>query len=40
MPVARLGFMLKQFGFFDRNPALEVPPPESDSPHCHHALAR
>ena len=27
MPVASLGFMLKPFGFFDRNPALDVPPP-------------
>ena len=32
MSVARIGFMLKPVGFFDRNPALDVPPP---SPHCH-----
>ena len=33
MPVARLGFMLKPHGFFDRNPALDVPPPHPA--HCH-----
>jgi len=27
MPVARIGFELKPVGFFDRNPALDVPPP-------------
>ena len=27
MPVARCGFTLKPTGFFDRNPALGVPPP-------------
>lgn len=26
MPVARIGFELKPWGFFDRNPALDVPP--------------
>jgi len=26
MPVDRTGFVLKPFGFFDRNPALDVPP--------------
>ena len=26
MPVARIGFHLKPQGFFDRNPALDVPP--------------
>jgi primary-amine oxidase len=31
MPVERLGFMLKPDGFFDRNPALDVPP---SSEHC------
>jgi primary-amine oxidase len=32
MPVDRVSFWLKPFGFFDRNPALDVPP----SPHaCH-----
>jgi primary-amine oxidase len=28
MPVARVGFMLKPWGFFDRSPALDVPPSE------------
>jgi Cu2+-containing amine oxidase len=32
MPVTRTGFMLKPTGFFDRNPALDVPAPAS---HCH-----
>jgi primary-amine oxidase len=27
MPVATIGFQLKPVGFFDRNPALDVPPP-------------
>jgi primary-amine oxidase len=32
MPVDRVSFSLKPFGFFDRNPALDLPP----SPHaCH-----
>ena len=31
MPVATIGFMLKPVGFFDRNPALDVPRPM----HCH-----
>jgi primary-amine oxidase len=37
MPVARLGFALKPFGFFDRNPALDVPPPHAsgNGSHCH-----
>jgi primary-amine oxidase len=26
MPVERIGFMLKPVGFFDRNPALDIPP--------------
>jgi primary-amine oxidase len=26
MPVERVGFALKPVGFFDRNPALDVPP--------------
>ena len=34
MPVAMIGFTLKPVGFFERNPALDVPPPE---PHCHPA---
>ncbi|HET8851083.1 MAG TPA: primary-amine oxidase, partial [Ktedonobacteraceae bacterium] len=33
MPVGYLGFTLKPVGFFDRNPALDVPPP----PHKHGA---
>jgi primary-amine oxidase len=32
MPVARCGFALKPTGFFDRNPALDVPPPAGG--HC------
>ncbi len=32
MPVARCGFTLKPTGFFDRNPALDVPPPAGG--HC------
>jgi primary-amine oxidase len=32
MPVARCGFTLKPTGFFDRNPALDVPPPPGG--HC------
>ena len=38
MPVVSLGFMLKPDGFFDRSPALDVPPPdhpERSAPHCH-----
>ena len=27
MPVATIGFALKPVNFFDRNPALDVPPP-------------
>jgi primary-amine oxidase len=34
MPVAMIGFTLKPVGFFARNPALDVPPPE---PNCHPA---
>jgi primary-amine oxidase len=33
MPVDRCGFSLKPSGFFDRNPALDVPAPASG--HCH-----
>lgn len=33
MPVECTGFLLVPFGFFDRNPALDVPPPSSS--HCH-----
>jgi primary-amine oxidase len=34
MPVATVGFKLKPVGFFDRNPALDVPPPVSHRSHC------
>jgi primary-amine oxidase len=34
MPVEYTGFSLIPFGFFDRNPALDVPP-SSDGDHCH-----
>ena len=33
MPVDYTGFTLKPVGFFDRNPALDVPP--TVSKHCH-----
>ena len=33
MPVEYCGFLLTPFGFFDRNPALDVPP--SPEGHCH-----
>jgi primary-amine oxidase len=33
MPVEYTGFLLSPFGFFDRNPALDVPPSEGE--HCH-----
>jgi primary-amine oxidase len=33
MPVEYCGFLLTPFGFFDRNPALDVPP--SEPGHCH-----
>ena len=33
MPVDYTGFTLKPVGFFDRNPALDVPP--SSNGHCH-----
>jgi primary-amine oxidase len=32
MPVTTASFMLQPAGFFDRNPALDVPPPKA---HCH-----
>jgi primary-amine oxidase len=40
MPAVSLGFMLKPDGFFDRSPALDVPPSpphhvHSDPPRCH-----
>jgi len=37
MPAVSLGFMLKPDGFFDRSPALDVPPPDhapGDARHC------
>jgi primary-amine oxidase len=40
MPASYLGFMLKPFGFFDRNPSLDVPPPSAHPAHCTHALTR
>jgi primary-amine oxidase len=33
MPVAYAGFMLKPAGFFERNPAMDVPPPKPRQ-HC------
>ncbi|MCY3922282.1 MAG: primary-amine oxidase [Chloroflexi bacterium] len=36
MPVQRAGFNLKPWGFFDRNPGLDVPPPD----HCEHDVER
>ena len=35
MPVATIGFMLKPAGFFDRNPALDVPRPLAHAACCH-----
>jgi primary-amine oxidase len=34
MPVATIGFQLKPVGFFERNPALDVPPPMPHAGHC------
>jgi primary-amine oxidase len=34
MPVATIGFKLKPVGFFERNPALDVPPPVAHDGHC------
>jgi primary-amine oxidase len=34
MPMSTIGFMLKPTDFFDRNPALDVPPPPVHSDHC------
>jgi primary-amine oxidase len=36
MPAAYIGFALKPFGFFDRNPALDLPPPERNGASCSH----
>ena len=36
MPVHHIGFKLKPFGFFDENPALDVPPSQPTHGHCHH----
>jgi primary-amine oxidase len=35
MPVTTAGFKLKPVGFFERNPALDVPPSQPHSEHCH-----
>ncbi|HEY2214675.1 MAG TPA: primary-amine oxidase [Acidimicrobiales bacterium] len=35
MPVEYTGFSLIPVGFFDRNPALDVPPTEAGEGHCH-----
>jgi primary-amine oxidase len=35
MPVTTAGFSLKPVGFFERNPALDVPPSKPHSDHCH-----
>ena len=35
MPVAYIGFSLKPVGFFDQNPALDVPPSSHGNGHCH-----
>jgi primary-amine oxidase len=35
MPVEYTGFSLVPFGFFDRNPALDVPPVVGGEGHCH-----
>jgi primary-amine oxidase len=34
MPVVTIGFMLKPAGFFDRNPALDVPRPMAHGDCC------
>jgi primary-amine oxidase len=35
MPVTTAGFSLKPVGFFERNPALDVPPSKPHPGHCH-----
>lgn len=37
MPVSTIGFMLKPTGFFDGNPALDLPATSADGGHCHSA---
>lgn len=34
MPVTTIGFALKPVGFFERNPALDLPPPQPQESHC------
>jgi primary-amine oxidase len=36
MPVTTIGFSLKPVGFFDRNPALDVPRSSAGDASCHH----
>jgi len=36
MPCEYVGFTLKPVGFFDRNPSLDVPPPNASHGACHH----
>ena len=40
MPVVRIGFTLMPDGFFDRNPALDVPPPPAHACHPEHSSRR
>jgi primary-amine oxidase len=35
MPVGMLGFQFRPDGFFERNPAMDVPPPPKKSACCH-----
>ncbi|MEX2238732.1 MAG: primary-amine oxidase [Dehalococcoidia bacterium] len=35
VPVEYTGFMLQPVNFFDRNPAMDVPPPMASNGHCH-----
>lgn len=35
MPVAMIGFQFRPDGFFDRNPAMDVPPPPAKATCCH-----
>jgi primary-amine oxidase len=39
MPVEYTGFLLQPIGFFDRNPALDVPPTPAVEGHCHGGAA-